>query len=545
MPPLEQKGREICGRELRALSVEMGFATEAQLAEMANLDRATVSKLFNGKTRKPDFMTAIKLTEAFAAKSGESPERILEQMVAIYQGSKKEYSVEDIEWFKRCFRDCGCTQPTDANRGEDLTRMPEVPAFYGRREQLTQLEQWIVGNRCRLVGLQGLGGIGKTALAVKLVEGVKEQFDYLVWRSLRNAPPLEELLAEILAKMALFLGEETELPDTVEQLISQLMNYLHRSRCLLVLDEAEGILQSGDLAGKYGEGYRNYGELFRRVGEERHQSCLLVVSQELPQNIAIADWASFLSLQGLPEEDAAQILGTRHELSDRDSWGQLIELYRGNPLALKIVSQIVVDSFQGRVAQYIMQNTLVLGQNLRELLERQINRLSELEEEIMYWLAIARYPISLSDLQALLPVSKSEAIEAFDSLGRRSLLENTANGDQIPHFALQPVAMKYITEQLIQDIFKEISSSYQNKTIGAFYRLGSLRLVSDTDKNLKKIQLSLILTPIRVKLQKRLKTKSRLAAHLHQVRSLLEEQPALEVGYAADNIRHLLELVQR
>ncbi|NER38251.1 MAG: XRE family transcriptional regulator [Oscillatoria sp. SIO1A7] len=543
MPPPETKNPETCGRELRALSEKMGFVTEAELAEAANLDRATVSKLFNGKTRKPNFTTAIKLVEALAAKSGESPEDILGQMVAIYQGSKKEYSDEDIEFLKRCFLNCACPQPTDASRREDLTRMPEVPAFFGRREELNQLEQSIVGKRCRLVGLQGLGGIGKTALAVKLVEGVKEQFDYLLWRSLRNAPPLAELLAEILAKMALFLGEETELPDTVEKLLSQLMNYLHRSRCLLVLDEAEGIMQSGELAGNYREGYRNYRELFRRVGEERHQGCLLVVSQELPRDIAIADWARSLSLQGLPEEDAAQILGTRQELSDRDYWGQLIELYRGNPLALKIVSQIVVDSFKGRVAQYIIQNTLVLGQNLRNLLETQIDRLSDLEEEIMYWLAIARYPVSLPELQALLPVSKSEAIEAIDSLGRRSLLENTANSDRT-HFALQPVAMKYITEELIQDICKEIASSYKTKTTDEFYRLGSLRLVSDTDQNLKKLQLRLILTPIRDKLGKRFKTESRLTAHLQHILTLLDKQPAREVGYSKNNIRCLLEVIK-
>ena len=49
-------------------------------------------------------------------------------------------------------------------------------------------------SRCRLVAILGMGGIGKTALAVKLAEQVQDRFEYLFWRSLRNAPPVEDIL---------------------------------------------------------------------------------------------------------------------------------------------------------------------------------------------------------------------------------------------------------------------------------------------------------------------------------------------------------------
>ncbi len=69
--------------------------------------------------------------------------------------------------------------------------------FYGRSEELLQLRQWILKERCRLVGLLGIGGIGKSTLAVKLGLQIQSEFEVMVWRSLLNAPPVEEQLTNI------------------------------------------------------------------------------------------------------------------------------------------------------------------------------------------------------------------------------------------------------------------------------------------------------------------------------------------------------------
>ena len=74
----------------------------------------------------------------------------------------------------------------------------DVSIFFGRAEEISKLEYWIVNDRCRLVALLGMGGIGKTSLGVKLAQQIQAEFEFVVLRSLRNSPPLEELLVNLL-----------------------------------------------------------------------------------------------------------------------------------------------------------------------------------------------------------------------------------------------------------------------------------------------------------------------------------------------------------
>lgn len=94
-----------------------------------------------------------------------------------------------------------CEQPSPlqaAPTQQDWGGAPDATPFYGRHQALKTVSHWIVADRCRLVTLLGMGGMGKTALSIRLAQQVQNQFTTLIWRSLRNAPPIEVLLLDYL-----------------------------------------------------------------------------------------------------------------------------------------------------------------------------------------------------------------------------------------------------------------------------------------------------------------------------------------------------------
>ncbi|MGH2412931.1 MAG: NB-ARC domain-containing protein, partial [Microcystaceae cyanobacterium] len=322
---------------------------------------------------------------------------------------------------------------------QDWGGAPDVSVFYGRIEEIEKLKKWILEDNCRLVALLGMAGMGKTTLSVKLSQEIADNFDYVIWRSLRQAPPLNQLLADLIR----FLSRQSKphLADNVDQNISQLIELLRHSRCLLILDNFDTILSRGDFAGHYQEAYRDYGQLLRRIGQEPHQSCLLITSLEKPREIALFEGETFsvraLQVEGLGKA-AREILKAKG-LSAEERWGILIKLYRGNPLALKMVASTIQELFGGNVADFLDLSLTGIVQDIIFLVEQQFERLSFLEKDIMYWLAIEQEPVAITQLRDSLPVPELELFTALKSLGERSLIEKGAG-----KFSLQPAVMEYV-----------------------------------------------------------------------------------------------------
>ncbi len=74
---------------------------------------------------------------------------------------------------------------------------PDVIQIFGRENEIAELAHWVIDERCRVVAVLGMGGIGKTTLAVKFAQEYATHFEYIIWRSLHNAPELPDLLLEM------------------------------------------------------------------------------------------------------------------------------------------------------------------------------------------------------------------------------------------------------------------------------------------------------------------------------------------------------------
>jgi NB-ARC domain len=339
---------------------------------------------------------------------------------------------------------------------QDWGEAIDVSLFYGRKVEQALLQRWIIEEKCRLVMLLGIGGIGKTALSVKFAEQLQSKFDFVIWRSLRNSPPISDLMRELI----LFLSQQTavNLPETLDAQISCLMKYLRSRRCLILLDNIESVLQSGETSGHYCSGYEGYGQLFRRVGDEVHQSCLVFTTRETPSGFTarVGETLPVRSLQltGLSAVESQQILTTKGLVDSSDKCQQLIQRYAGNPLALKIVATTIHYLFDGNISQFLQQGSVIFG-DIWEILEQQFHRLSANEKQVMYSLAVKQDWVTLKQLQQyVIPqISERELLEALLSLQRRSLIEQ-----QSASYTQQAVVMEYLTDNLIGKVCCEIST---------------------------------------------------------------------------------------
>lgn len=84
----------------------------------------------------------------------------------------------------------------------DWDNAPDVASFYGREWELDLLSEWVVEERCRVVSVLGQGGIGKSVLATKVMHRMAEDFEVVIWRSLRDVPTCEALLNDCLQVLA-------------------------------------------------------------------------------------------------------------------------------------------------------------------------------------------------------------------------------------------------------------------------------------------------------------------------------------------------------
>src|SRR6266446_6885176 len=264
----------------------------------------------------------------------------------------------------------------------------DVPSFYDREQELATLSRWVVQEGCRLVSVLGMGGMGKSALVVRAMQQLAGHFAVVLFRSLRDAPECSALLDDCLSVLSPEpLGV---VPQSLERRLSLLLGKLRSRRVLLVFDNLEVLLEEGDVQGHLRPGFEAYGHLLRQVAQTTHQSCLLLTSREKPAGLRRLEGSRTpvrsLRLSGLDAAACEQLLAEHEVSGSQEERARLGAVYGGNPLALRIVAETIVDLFGGQIDPFLSGGTTIFG-NIAELLDEQWGRLSPLEQTVLYWLA--------------------------------------------------------------------------------------------------------------------------------------------------------------
>jgi WD40 repeat protein len=237
-----------------------------------------------------------------------------------------------------------------------------------------------------------------------------------------------------------------------------------------------------------------------------------------------------LPVGGLLVEDGMAVLDDKGLSVATNKGRELIDLYDGNPLALKIISTSILELFDGRVKDFLAQGAAVFN-GIRVLLDRQFDRLSAVEQQIMFWLAINREWVSIPELQAdLLPVvSVGQLLESLEYLQGRSLIERKDG-----RFTQQPVVMEYAIEKLLKIVRQEICS-------GSPQLLLRYALMKAQAKDyVRESQIRVVVLPLLAMLESDLGGRESIVAALRQILLGLRADLFAVASYGAGNCLNLL-----
>lgn len=304
---------------------------------------------------------------------------------------------------------------------------------YDRENELATISNWVFKQNTRLIAVLGLWGIGKTTLVKRFIDLNLEQFEVVIWKSLKFPKSLDLWLNDLLNTC------QKEPKESTDNKIQQLLEVLTDYQCLIVLDDFQNIFAVGQMAGNYQSEYSSYQHFLKLIAEIQHQSHFILISQEKSAEMNYLNQENSptqcLELSGFEAIDFLKNKG----LQDGERWLELIQLYEGNPFYLTDIAVLIKDVFDGKVNDFLAENSLVITKKMQSHLKQIFGRCSPLAQQIALELSKVDQPLSREELKNNLDLSVSDLINGLQSLQQRYLIQREQN-----RFQLSSIFKEYV-----------------------------------------------------------------------------------------------------
>ncbi|MBD2457083.1 tetratricopeptide repeat protein [Nostoc sp. FACHB-87] len=303
-----------------------------------------------------------------------------------------------------------------------LEEIPEIAVWQGRTQLIDKLKTKLLqpGEQPnytnilpKVIALLGQGGIGKTSLAVKLLESVgvtfkppslasESPYDGVIFFRVKEGSRFDEIAQFFFNALEI---EAAELANNAQEKINIILTKLLHQRFLILIDEPEVMLHSAShpLAG-YAT-CEEFGVLLNDLTYKNHQSQIIITCREKPSNLADSRYEGsqpdselvhLETLGGVSIESGIKILQQRHLTDSDEDLEWIAQSVDGHVFLLTQLAAIA----KGKPG-YLRKHPELVTKNAAKLLKVQFERQSEEGRELLQRICILRKPINIKGLTFL------------------------------------------------------------------------------------------------------------------------------------------------
>lgn len=315
--------------------------------------------------------------------------------------------------------------------------MPPRRQFIGRESKRHEIHQTLLHSRPSTVIIHGLGGIGKTSLALEIAYdcflasigeaslSTIKTFDSIVWATARNSDLSLNNFLDIIARV---LGQPGILQQELEDKKIAIQELLQEKRCLLIVDNFETIVDEN---------------LPIFLNDLPSNTSLIMTTREKKQ---IVDDGRLITIEKMSLGEATELIraeGDRLGLdglvnAETETVQKLYQATGGAPLALKwAVGQI---KRRGQPVHVVLDDlSTATGDIFEKIFDRSWKILSEDAKKILCIASMFAAPASFDALAAASQWNVTRFKNAVGQLVEISFLELSDELDEHPRYGLHPL----------------------------------------------------------------------------------------------------------
>jgi tetratricopeptide (TPR) repeat protein len=318
--------------------------------------------------------------------------------------------------------------------------------WQGRTAEIANLKQWLNNPNIPLIGIEGIGGIGKSMLSAYIYENETiAGFRKRSWADVSSGAIFTDVATQVLQDFGF------RVPEQETQLVQALVKCLQSDEFLLIIDNLESLLKTNGIWGS-----QFYEDFFKTWVECGGKSKVIVTTRQRPELPKRFQW---LPLSGLKIADGVDLLTA---LGIQGNLEEFVKLVDGYPLLLQFVADLLKEEYPqdpnlkrleslglGNLQQ-LLTDKKVVGQHRLEnvgmvlVLDASFERLNELQKSLLQNISVYRGVVNAKAAMAVcLGSSETEIERELRNLVKRSFLSEKLIDDG-RWFEFQPVVLEYV-----------------------------------------------------------------------------------------------------